>query len=544
MAVVEGIEHRLGRGATSKTVPLATLLYRQERLAVIGLEHQQVISAPLQDPVGNRLLTAHGIQRHDAVRQGQRLEQRRDRGDLVRLAIDLTLAERQALLAGPGADQVQWPLGPAAVEGPAHGLAVNRHDLPLEGLGKGLSPGAEAGLEGIWVDQHEDPPEGVVRGNAVGQGQKGLQPAHLVAAVERDVVPALRARDHRTHRNDQDVDQPMFDLARTPRILKRRKVLDQLLNRHRCPPFVDEGITGTAHQTVRADLTFSCVAPGAWAQSCAEAFDREVVAIDGKTLRRSFDRGRAQGPLHLVSAWASEQGLALGQREVDGKSNEITAIPALLETLSLKNCIVTLDAMGCQKTIANQILERGADYLLVLKANHGKAFLAVKECCERHCFARGATARPVFDAFDDSHGRLVRRRVFVCPEAAALKALDAWSGLRTVLAVETIRGVTGSGKVEAEIRYFLSSCGDDPTVLIQAIRRHWTIENGLHWVLDVTFREDDSRVRDRTAARNLAILRKVAINLMGRDRTPRISMRARRKQAAWNDDYMLALLAG
>ena len=115
----------------------------------------------------------------------------------------------------------------------------------------------------------------------------------------------------------------------------------------------------------------------AWAQSFAEAFDREVVAIDGKTVRRSFDRGRTQGPLHLVSA--SEQGLVLGQREVDGKSNEITAIPELLETLSLKNCIVTLDAMGCQKAVADRILERGADYLLVLKANHSKAFLAVKE---------------------------------------------------------------------------------------------------------------------------------------------------------------------
>jgi predicted transposase YbfD/YdcC len=280
----------------------------------------------------------------------------------------------------------------------------------------------------------------------------------------------------------------------------------------------------------------------AWAQSLAEAFDREVVAIDGKTLRRSFDRGRAQGPLHLVSA--SEQGLALGQREVDGKSNEITAIPALLETLSLTNCIVTLDAMGCQKTIASRILERGADYLLVLKANHGKAFTAVREHCDQHCFARGATGRPVFDAFDDSHGRLVRRRVFVCPEAASLEALDAWPGLRTVLAVETIRGVNGSGTVEAEIRYFLSSCRDDPRVLIQAIRRHWTIENGLHWVLDVTFREDDSRVRDRIAARNLAILRKIAINLISRSRTTRISMRGRRKQAAWNDEYMMSLLAG
>jgi predicted transposase YbfD/YdcC len=163
----------------------------------------------------------------------------------------------------------------------------------------------------------------------------------------------------------------------------------------------------------------------AWAQSFAEVIDREVVAIDGKSVRRSFDRGRTQGPLHLVSAWASEQGLVLGQREVDGKSNEITAVPLLLETLSLKNCIVTLDAMGCQKAIADRILERGADYLLVLKANHSKAFVAVKECCEQHCFARDTTAKPVFDAFDDSHGRLVRRRVFVCPEAAALKALDA-----------------------------------------------------------------------------------------------------------------------
>src|SRR4051794_41147782 len=190
------------------------------------------------------------------------------------------------------------------------------------------------------------------------------------------------------------------------------------------------------------------------------------------TARRCAAPLTAAGPGAVApSAWASQQGLVLGQREVDGKSNEITAIPALLETLSLKNCIVTLDAMGCQKTIAGRILERHADYLLVLKANQGKAFLAIKEWCEQHCFARGATGRPAFDAFDDSHGRLVRRRVFVYPEAASLEALRAWPGLRTVLAVETIRSVNGSGKVEAEIRYFLSSGGDDPKVLIQAIRR-------------------------------------------------------------------------
>jgi hypothetical protein len=142
----------------------------------IGFEHQQVIGAALQDLASDRLLATHGIQRHDAVLQGQRLEQRRDRGDLVRLAIDLPLAERQPLLAGT--DQVQRPLCSAAVEGAAQGLAIDRHDFPVEGLGKRLGPGAEAGLEGVRVDQHEDAPEGVVRGNAVGQRQKS-QPSLL-----------------------------------------------------------------------------------------------------------------------------------------------------------------------------------------------------------------------------------------------------------------------------------------------------------------------------------------------------------------------------
>ena len=150
----------------------------------------------------------------------------------------------------------------------------------------------------------------------------------------------------------------------------------------------------------------------------------------------------------------------------------------------------------------------------------------------------------VFDAFDDSHGRLVRRRVFVCPNATALEALQAWPGLRTVLAIETIRSINGSGRTEAEVRYFLSSCSDDPAVLATAIRRHRSIENTLHWVLDVTFREDDSRVRDRTAARNLAVLRKIALNLVAADRASRTSVRGRRKKAAWNDAYMARLIFG
>jgi predicted transposase YbfD/YdcC len=279
-----------------------------------------------------------------------------------------------------------------------------------------------------------------------------------------------------------------------------------------------------------------------WAQSLAVGVEREVVAVDGKTVRRSGSRRHHHGPLHLVSAWASEQGLVLGQRAVDGKSNEITAIPELLDTLRLDGCIVTLDAMGCQKEVAERIRAKGADYLLVLKANHGRAFEAVREHFERTCFSLGSGGRPVFDAFDESHGRLVRRRVFMDPAAKDLEPLSDWPELST--AVETIRGVTGTGKVGAEIRYFLTSCSDDPVTLARAIRRHWSVENGLHWVLDVTFREDDSRVRDRTAARNLALLRKIALNLVAKDRGSRASLRGRRKKAAWNDDYLLQLIVG
>src|SRR3954452_11116513 len=223
------------------------------------------------------------------------------------------------------------------------------------------------------------------------------------------------------------------------------------------------------------------------AQALADGIEREVVAIDGKTVRRSGSRRHERGPLHLDSAWASERGLALGQRAVDGKSNEITAVPELLGALHLDGCIVTLDAMGCQKSIAELIRAKGADYLLVLKANHGRAFGAVREHLERTCFGRGSGGRPVFDAFEESHGRLVRRRVFLDAAAHGLEALSGWPDLGAVLAVETIRSITGTYKVEAEPRYFLTSCGDDPAVLARAIRRHWSVENGLHWVLEVVF---------------------------------------------------------
>lgn len=303
-----------------------------------------------------------------------------------------------------------------------------------------------------------------------------------------------------------------------------------------------------SHDTFRR--VFMLIDPGtfearftAWAQGLALRPEHEVVAIDGKTVRRSFDRGREQTPLHLVSAWASERGLALGQRRVDDKSNEITAIPELLDALALEGTLVTVDAMGCQKAIAQRILDRQADYLLGLKANHAHAYAAVQRHFEGLCFQRGATLRPSADQFDETHGRLVRRRVFIDPEAAKLPALAAWPKRRTVLAIESIRSLNGQSKADTEIRYFLSSSAVETSVLAQAIRRHWSIENSLHWVLDVNFREDDSRMRDPTAVRNMALLRKIALNLVSRDRSTKASLRAKRKRAAWDDDYMSQILA-
>jgi predicted transposase YbfD/YdcC len=282
----------------------------------------------------------------------------------------------------------------------------------------------------------------------------------------------------------------------------------------------------------------------AWARSFGAILDREVVAIDGKTIRGSFDRGREQGPLHVISAWACDRGLVLGQRQVGDKSNEITAIPELLDVLDIKGGIITLDAMGCQRTIAAKILEKEADYLVTLKANQGKKFTAVQEHCAATCFGRSPIHRPLHDEFDDGHGRLVRRRVFVCADAAELEPLRDWPGLKTVLAVESIRTVNGSGKTEVEIRYFLSSSAEQPEILATAIRRHWQIENRLHWVLDVTFNEDHCRMRDRNAVQNFSLLRKIAINLVRRHHASKASLKGRRKMAAWDNRYMEQVLTG
>src|SRR5690349_18457816 len=206
------------------------------------------------------------------------------------------------------------------------------------------------------------------------------------------------------------------------------------------------------------------------------------VAIDGKTVRRSFDRKRGRSPLHLVSAYATEGGIVLAQRAAEEKKGELTVLPELLDGLDLRGCLASLDALACHPGIAQRIMARGGDYLLALKGNRKRAHAEVKGWFAANAFALGGSLRPCFDAFDDSHGRLVRRRVFACPDAGVFATLADWPGLRAVLAIETIRGIPGRGKVTAEIRYYLSSAALPPEAPAAAIRNHWRLENGLRWV--------------------------------------------------------------
>jgi predicted transposase YbfD/YdcC len=275
----------------------------------------------------------------------------------------------------------------------------------------------------------------------------------------------------------------------------------------------------------------------------AEGAPRQV-AIDGKTVRRSFDLRKGRSPLHLVSAYATEGGIVLAQRATESKGGELAVIPELLDGLDLEGCLVSLDALACQPAIAERVVGRGGDYLLALKGNRKRAHAEIKAWFAANAFALGASLRPCFDAFDESHGRLVRRRVFACTDLAPFATLRDWPGLATVVAVETIRGIPGRGKVTAEIRHYLSSAKLPPEALAAAIRSHWRVENGLHWVLDVTFREDASRVRERNAARNLALLRKVALNLARADTTLKASLKGKRKYAGWDDTFMATLMAG
>jgi predicted transposase YbfD/YdcC len=280
-----------------------------------------------------------------------------------------------------------------------------------------------------------------------------------------------------------------------------------------------------------------------WIKTIASVTSGEIVAIDGKTLRSSYDRANNKSAIHMVNAWASHNRLCIGQVKTDEKSNEITAIPKLLEMLELSGCIVTIDAMGCQKHIAGQIEEKGADYVLALKANHENLHEEVVSYFDE------ASQHDIKDydidtceTVDGGHGRVETRRCYVCSEIDWLTEKKLWKGLRSIVKVESERCI--DNVTSNESRYYITSLKSNPKHILHAIRSHWGVENSLHWVLDVAFREDDSRTRKGHAAENFAIARTIATNLLKNEKTLKRGVKTRRLKAGWDNDYLLKVLSG
>jgi len=268
----------------------------------------------------------------------------------------------------------------------------------------------------------------------------------------------------------------------------------------------------------------------------------DIVAIDGKTLRRAYQEGGAKAPIHMISAWSARQRLVLGQAKVADKSNEITAIPDLLDLLTLKGATVTIDAMGCQKQIADKIKDKEADYVLALKGNQGSLSEDVElfftEQKERK-FADTTISR--HRTLEKSHGRIETRTYTAVDDIDWLKERHDWAGLRSIVMVESVREVIG-GKTESETRFYISSLGADAQRQGEAIRSHWGVENSHHWVLDMVFRDDECRIRKANAPANFATIKHIASNLMRRS-AAKHSMRVKRRLAAWDDAYLASLIA-
>ena len=257
-----------------------------------------------------------------------------------------------------------------------------------------------------------------------------------------------------------------------------------------------------------------------WIQSVCQAFGSDVIAIDGKTLRRSFERGarEGKGAIHMVSAWSSKAKLVLGQVKTEEKSNEITVIPELLKMLELKGCIITIDAMGCQKMIAQSIIDKEADYILALKGNQGSIHRGVDisfELAEDRDFL--GFNYDCLDEVSAGHGRKETRRYETILVADWFVYAKEWPKLKTLVRVTSTREI--GDKISAEIRYYISSLELGAKAIGDAIRKHWGIENSLHWVLDVTFREDESRIRRGDSAENFSTLRRMALAMLKREPT-------------------------
>lgn len=283
-----------------------------------------------------------------------------------------------------------------------------------------------------------------------------------------------------------------------------------------------------------------------WIRAVAKRTHRQIVAIDGKKLRRSHDRTLGKGAMAMVSAWATANRLVLGQRKVKDKSNEITAIPQLLCLLELAGCIVTIDAIGCQTKIVETIVQQKADYLIAVKENQGQLYQDVQDLfagCREVNF-RGVP-HDYHKTVNKDHGRIEIRECWTLSDPEFLDYLrqrETWKNLQTLVMVRAARriGLTSS----QETRYYISSLENDAKLALRAARGHWGIENGLHWVLDIAFREDESRVRKDHGPENLAVLRHIALNLLKQEQTTKTGIKTKRLKAAWDEDYLLKVLSG
>lgn len=272
-----------------------------------------------------------------------------------------------------------------------------------------------------------------------------------------------------------------------------------------------------------------------WVNSISELTKGEVVAVDGKTIRRSGDGSLGKSPLHVVSAYASGNRVCLGQEAVSEKSNEITAIPELLKVLDIKGCTVTIDAMGCQKKIAKQVLDSGADYILMVKDNQKE----LKEQVER-LFITTAAVRDT--QYDVGHGRAETRVCEVIDDLRFLDVSEEWDGLKSVVKVQSERCDKKTGKTSHQDRYYISSLPVDAKYINNAVRRHWAIENNLHWSLDVIFKEDESLKKKGNSALNYGLMAKMALVLIEKETTPKMSKPQKRYRAAMDDDFRAKIL--
>lgn len=280
-----------------------------------------------------------------------------------------------------------------------------------------------------------------------------------------------------------------------------------------------------------------------WITALQEVTDGQIVAIDGKTLRRSFDKASGKSAIHMVSAWATANCISLGQVVVGQKSNEITAIPKLLEILAISGCLVTIDAMGCQTEIAEKIVAGGGDYVLAVKGNQPTLYEGIVNFFLNHLeddFARVKVRR--FQTQEHGHGREETRTYYVCPVPEDLPDRARWKGLKAIgIAInDTIR----DGKNTSEVRYYILSKKLSARKFGGAARGHWSIENRLHWQLDVTFGEDQSRIRKGYADANFSILRRTALSLLKNNSTAKVGVKNKRLAAGWDDNYLTEVLFG